>query len=315
MTRRLRAPLAGCALHGYMFGSQAPSGMAATSNRSTRIRSEAPSTSVRRALWRPGTGRLQCRPATNGRGIRAGPYFFPHSGVPSHPYDVPVNAVFFRNFKDGQAEYLARTWLRPAEETTTERQTKASKGRPWNARDYYVVLRRVDHHNRWPPLPQVRLRLGKRWSVVHEAASKSALRQPSVCLRRRADYVGIGIVTGGPVRLRDAVASGDVKLNAADVPDWEAAYRDAHDDDMTTWIVPVAWDATRNETNAVRRHQIRLIETHRHPAEPMECSHPSGASLLDPISPSQGPIVPARRASACLRHATTPQDKIAVDRR
>ncbi len=111
------------------------------------------------------------------------------------------------------------------------------------------------------------------------------------------------------MRLRDAVASGDVKLNAAGVSDWEAAYRDAHDDDMTTWIVPVAWDATRNETNAVRRHQIRLIETHRHPAELVGCSHPSGASLLDPISPSQGPIVPARRASACLRHPATPQDQ------
>lgn len=48
-------------------------------------------------------------------------------------YDVPVNAVFFRHFKDGGAEYLARTWLRPPEEATTKRQTKAAKVRPGTA--------------------------------------------------------------------------------------------------------------------------------------------------------------------------------------
>ncbi len=33
---------------------------------------------------------------------------------------------------------------------------------------------------------------------------------------------------------------------------WEPAYRDAEDDDMTTWIVPVTWKAVRN----VALHQL-----------------------------------------------------------
>ena len=63
-------------------------------------------------------------------------------------YDVPINAVFFRHFVDGNSEYLARTWLRPPEEVDGSRTGKSRKIRPWNGRDYYVVLGRVDHHNR-----------------------------------------------------------------------------------------------------------------------------------------------------------------------
>jgi len=36
-------------------------------------------------------------------------------------YDVPINAVFFRYFVDGESEYLARTWLRPPEEAEAGR--------------------------------------------------------------------------------------------------------------------------------------------------------------------------------------------------
>jgi hypothetical protein len=36
-------------------------------------------------------------------------------------YDVPINAVFFRYFVDGESEYLARTWLRPPKEAEAGR--------------------------------------------------------------------------------------------------------------------------------------------------------------------------------------------------
>ena len=40
----------------------------------------------------------------------------------SDSYGVPINAVFFRHFQDGDREYLARTWLLdPQHRSTTER--------------------------------------------------------------------------------------------------------------------------------------------------------------------------------------------------
>jgi Endonuclease NucS len=164
-------------------------------------------------------------------------------------YDVPVNAVFFRHFKDGESEYLARTWLRPPEEV---RQKKSTKVRPWNGRDYYVVLGRIDRHNRWP--------LGRKYGFV-SASGGAAYTKPLRNLKPDnrvfaylggAGYVGIGKVTGEPRRLRDAISAGEIELDPMDVPEWEPAYRDAADDDMATWIVPIAWEATRDEANAVR---------------------------------------------------------------
>lgn len=57
-------------------------------------------------------------------------------------YGLPINAVFFRFFRDEDREYLARTWLIEPEEA--ERKISKSNTRkgsePWNGRDFYVSL-------------------------------------------------------------------------------------------------------------------------------------------------------------------------------
>jgi hypothetical protein len=67
-------------------------------------------------------------------------------------YSVPVNAVFFRHFVDGLSEYLARTWLIPPEEAESRpgRSRTPAKVRPWNKRDFYVILGNVEQGaHRW----------------------------------------------------------------------------------------------------------------------------------------------------------------------
>ncbi len=63
-------------------------------------------------------------------------------GYLSDNYGVPLNAVFFRYFKDGEREYLTRTWLvDPREAEAKASGTRKQKGRePWNGRDFYVSL-------------------------------------------------------------------------------------------------------------------------------------------------------------------------------
>jgi len=58
----------------------------------------------------------------------------------SDNYGVPINAVFFQYFKDGNSEYLSRTWLiDPNEaEAKTSKSPSAKKIEPWNGQDYYV---------------------------------------------------------------------------------------------------------------------------------------------------------------------------------
>src|ERR1700728_1640116 len=53
-------------------------------------------------------------------------------------YGVPINAVFFRYFRDGDSEYLGRSWLKDpevAEEKTRSKDPKRTPGE-WNGIDY-----------------------------------------------------------------------------------------------------------------------------------------------------------------------------------
>jgi hypothetical protein len=56
-------------------------------------------------------------------------------------YGVPINAVFFRHFRDDDtgAEYLGRSWL--IDPTTVEVKASRAAGRrePWSGHDYYVT--------------------------------------------------------------------------------------------------------------------------------------------------------------------------------
>lgn len=68
----------------------------------------------------------------------------------SDNYGVPINAVFFRYFRDGGHGYLTRTWLINPDEVEQKASTsKAKKGsEPWNGRDFYVSLG-VDEFRNW----------------------------------------------------------------------------------------------------------------------------------------------------------------------
>jgi hypothetical protein len=67
-------------------------------------------------------------------------------------YGVPVNAVFFRHFTDGDRRYLTRAWLiEPHEaEAREEKSGPARSAEPWNGRDFYVnVGESDDNPRRW----------------------------------------------------------------------------------------------------------------------------------------------------------------------
>ena len=67
-------------------------------------------------------------------------------------YGVPINAVFFRHFKEGENAYLIRTWLIDPNqvEAQASKVSSVAKGgkEPWNGRDYYCSLLE-DHRRSW----------------------------------------------------------------------------------------------------------------------------------------------------------------------
>ena len=134
-------------------------------------------------------------------------------------YDVPINAVFFRHFADGGHEYLARTWLLdPQQVEDKAARPSRRKLRPWNGRDFYVILGRAE-----PGDP--------RWPIAHKygflnAGGGSWYWKPLRNLEpghrvfayvSGAGYVGIGRVTGKVIPARDAEVEIEVGVNRSSI--------------------------------------------------------------------------------------------------
>lgn len=64
-------------------------------------------------------------------------------------YGVPINAMFFRYFKDGDHEYLTRSWLiDPQEAEVKSSKTATQKGKEtWNGQDFYVSFGEGESRN------------------------------------------------------------------------------------------------------------------------------------------------------------------------
>lgn len=173
-------------------------------------------------------------------------------------YSVPINAVFFRYFKDDEREYLARTWLLPPEEAAAQ-QTKRSgrvKLRQWNGQDFYVVQGNMEQGtDRWT--------LSRRYGVVTAGGGhwySKPLRNLTPGKRvfayvGGAGYVGVGTVLEPVVPLRELEVTVDgVSGRLVDLPDVPEAIRKratSEDVDETEYAVRVTWTETRTIDEAV----------------------------------------------------------------
>jgi hypothetical protein len=174
-------------------------------------------------------------------------------------YSVPMNAVFFRHFADKSSEYLARTWLLAPEEAETRptrTRGRTAKVRPWNGRDFYVILGNVaEGAYRWE--------IGRAYGFVG-AGGGSWYSKPlhNLTPGKRvfayvggAGYVGIGEVTGEILPLRDLETERDgTRVRVIDQPEIADDVRKrakAEDEDVTEYAVPVRWLAQRPVDSAV----------------------------------------------------------------
>ena len=168
-------------------------------------------------------------------------------GFLADSYGVPVNAIFFRHFADENRDYLARTWLRdPQPADTASVRTSRSKRRPWNGRDHYSILGRVDNE-------------AERYQIAHKHRYLSAgggswywkpLRNLKTGARvfayvGGAGYVGIARVAGTMIDARDATVEVDGQQQALiDQPEVSQAMREralSKNPEIRERVVPVEW--------------------------------------------------------------------------
>ena len=169
-------------------------------------------------------------------------------------YGVPINVVFFRHFKDGDHEYLTRTWLiDPQQPEKTPRTKVAKKSEPWNGRDFYVTLGEGDQEYRsWEDCQRygfISAGGGKRFSQPLDSLFPGA--RIFVLIPKRG-YVGVGTVKESSVPVKDFTATVDGKeMPILELPT-EATNmgQDVDDAELCQYLVRVEWVKTNPREGA-----------------------------------------------------------------
>lgn len=169
-------------------------------------------------------------------------------------HGVPINVAFFRYFMDGSSEYLARTWLLPeaaASEEVRRPVTRSATREPWNRTDMYVAFGTDSGNRAWEDALTYGFvsASGGAWYTSKIRGLPEGMRVwvhvPG------SGYVGTGTVTGPAVLFRKMRVGPDDQLLVQQ--QLEGAYRDhdSDDDEASEWAVPVHWDKTVDQKDAV----------------------------------------------------------------
>jgi hypothetical protein len=171
---------------------------------------------------------------------------------------VPINVVFFQYFRDGEQEFLARTWdvdpvaagAPPAARKPMARKPKA----PWNGQDFYVGFGE-DSRRSWDDAIRygfVSAGGGKWYSQTLQSLFVGARVFAYI---PQTGYVGVGTVT----ETVQPVTDFKVKLDdGREVPILEAPLTQpglgtgVDDDEQREYLVRVEWQITRHREQAFR---------------------------------------------------------------
>lgn len=168
-------------------------------------------------------------------------------------YGVPINAVFFRFFRDEDREYLARTWLIEPEEA--ERKVSKSTARkgsePWNGRDFYISLGEGESRN-WNDCQRYGFISGgggKWYSQTLNLLFPGARVFVNI---PKTGYVGVGIVEDKVVPIKDF----QILIDGEEVPILNAPLAAPHMDrnadnlDLCEYLVHIRWIKTVDKNAA-----------------------------------------------------------------
>lgn len=155
-------------------------------------------------------------------------------------FEIPINVAFFRYLRDGEDEYLARSWL--IDPGTVEVKATPKKRRPWNQRDFYVSFGHGPERD-WEDARRYGFIAGggDPWYSRTLMALKDGHR---VFVHVPGEgYVGVGRVTGGARPVHEF----EVEKDGRRLPILEAGVtapqmdHDLYDLEKCDYLVPVEW--------------------------------------------------------------------------
>ena len=165
-------------------------------------------------------------------------------------YDVPINAVLFQYFEDGDSRYLARTWVREDDAPTPVRSTKSRPA--WNGLDWYVSFGEESGLRSWEDARTYGFVSAGGGSWYTRTLRGLPLGARIWTYIPGTGYVGVGEVMG------QATPAADATLNVEGQPrpfltlTLRGKYDHGPNSPEPEYIVPVRWQNTVSRDAAIR---------------------------------------------------------------
>jgi hypothetical protein len=168
-------------------------------------------------------------------------------------FEVPINVVFFRYFRDEGDEYLGRSWLiDPAQAETRASPQRNRKKRPWNGIDFYISFGEGQTRN-WDDARKYGFVCGGGGKWFSQSLSALKPRNRVFVHIPKKGYVGVGRVTEAvqPVSSFDVLTPSG-RLPVLDMKDLKAPDmgHDLSDLDKCEHLVRVEWLQTHDREGA-----------------------------------------------------------------
>jgi hypothetical protein len=162
----------------------------------------------------------------------------------SNNFDVPINAVFFRYFEEGEQQFITRSWLidpNIVDEKSSNTKVENKKEK-WNQQDFVVNFEENDSRN-WEDAIKYGFIAAGGGSWYSKTLKRLFVGARIFCMIPKSGYVGIGKVTEAVEPIKDAtfVVNGvekkisDLNLKALKM------LHDSDDPEKCEYIVKVEW--------------------------------------------------------------------------
>ena len=160
-------------------------------------------------------------------------------------YGVPINAVFFRYFKDESHEYLTRTWLIDPNEAESSPGVTRKASPAWNGHDFYVSFGVYEGRN-WEDARQYGFVSGGHGQWYSRTLETLLPGARVFVFIPNHGYVGVGTVTDPSCMIKDF----QVEVDGNRTPILQAPLRatrmgeGADDPELSEYVVRVEWVKT-----------------------------------------------------------------------
>lgn len=176
--------------------------------------------------------------------------------------DIPINVVFFSYFKDGDSEYLSRSWLIDPMVVEEKASISGSKdtGEVWNGRDFVVNIDEWEGVSTWKDA--VKYGFVSAGGGIWYSRTLKQLREGHRVFAYipQVGYVGVGKVIGTSLPMKDF----KVSVDGQEKPILEAPMHcdrikamASRSDDETEYLVKVEWIKTVEESKALKGKGLR----------------------------------------------------------